>query len=569
MPTITSERRGDSSWRFTISVPTDCLPHYPRRLLRKTVKEPDKLKAHELAYRWAADMAAEFRRIRETGSPIKRTISDAEIDHLTGLMVASMLGADEECRTLGDYADEQLFQRAAGDLELDDQEVRRGLSRGIYGRTKWIALDWLGGHGYEIPEDSEDFRRVLSRFARASAEAIKAKKLRNAGDWIDTPSIPEPPATNPAVAPHSLSGAPLLSQVIAQFMAQQDPDQPMQKKYATTTAAFLECVGDRPVDQLKQMDVENFFETLCKLPPQWAVEKRRKGVSLAQLAEMDWERVIAPKTFKDTYQAALQPFLNFARRRYGDQGFPPHLTARDGIKYLGDRDDGENKQRAMKLDELKRLFAGSEMLAFASDPEQAHCYWLPAIGLYTGARVNEVCQLNPQTDIAEEAGIWFFHFTEETEGDERIRKSLKNNVSRRRVPIHSRLLDLGLLAYVKRMKDAGATLLFPQWPPTRGKASGKAEKWFRQLIIDTGLRDETPKLRLVGFHAFRSTFENRAMNLDVKNAEWLTGHAGAESAVIRGYRGEAELQAKQAVMERISFDVEPPRPIQGRGVASP
>lgn len=201
------------------------------------------------------------------------------------------------------------------------------------------------------------------------------------------------------------------------------------------------------------------------------------------------------------------------------------------------------------------------MRRFAADPEQAHCYWLPMLGLYTGARVNEVCQLHPLEDIIEgEGGVWFFNFTDETETDARVRKSIKNSVSFRRVPIHSRLLELGFLTYLERMRARGAALLFPQWAPTRGKASAAAEKWFCKLIADMGLRDDTPKKRLVGFHTFRHTFENRAMNLDVPNAEWLTGHAGAHSEVLRGYRGEAELRKKQEIMERMRFEVEHPRP---------
>lgn len=67
--------------------------------------------------------------------------------------------------------------------------------------------------------------------------------------------------------------------------------------------------------------------------------------------------------------------------------------------------------------ELRRLFEGEEMRSFAAQPELAHCYWLPLIGLYTGARVNEVCQLNPQIHIRKEEGIWFFERTEKSAGD--------------------------------------------------------------------------------------------------------------------------------------------------------
>ncbi|MEK9802904.1 MAG: site-specific integrase, partial [Curvibacter sp.] len=174
----------------------------------------------------------------------------------------------------------------------------------------------------------------------------------------------------------------------------------------------------------------------------------------------------------------------------------------------GARDKTENNQRAMRQDELVRLFAGPEYRSFATDPSLKHCYWLPLIGLYTGARINEVCQLNPQCDIRQENGVWLFDITEDSDSDGRVKKTLKNASSHRKVPIHSELIRLGFLKHVEKLKEQGSQLLFPDWPPYSGRAAGKAEKWFRQLIQDTNLRDETPGARLVGFHVFRHTLLN-------------------------------------------------------------
>jgi integrase len=214
---------------------------------------------------------------------------------------------------------------------------------------------------------------------------------------------------------------------------------------------------------------------------------------------------------------------------------------------------GGNKQRAFKAEELRRLFAHLEQLA--AKPEDAHLMWLPLVALFTGARVNEICQLNPQTDIGEEEGIAFFHFTASTEGDSRIRKSVKNAASDRRVPIHSALLNGAFMEYVKAMKAVEVKLLFPQWKPGHDKASDSAELWFIGVLKEIGLRDDTPGHRLVGMHAFRSTFLNRAQNLRVEGAEWITGHVGKQSTVVRGYLGELELQHKRDIIEKITFDV--------------
>lgn len=359
----------------------------------------------------------------------------------------------------------------------------------------------------------------------------------------------------PAVA----SSSPKLSEVIDHFLSRQDKLAPMYKKYEPVLSWFLELLGDRPVSALKQADIDGFFKTLCRLPPRWPDEKRKRDLSMAELAALAWPKVISPKTFDASYIGAFRPFLKESRRMFADQGFPFNLTT-DGIRYSGNVDEGENKQRAFSLLELKRLFEGDEMQGYASTPGQEHCYWLPLIGLYTGARVNEICQLNPHADIAEEGGIWFFSINEKDDGDNPlIRKSVKNKSSIRKVPIHPKLLDLGLLSYVDAVKREGGTLLFPKWKPSKSRASANAEKWFRRLLEDMGLRDETPGSRLVGFHSFRHTFLNHALNNEITNAEWITGHVSeGVSAVVRGYQGVVGLEKKLELVRMFAFDVEPP-----------
>lgn len=90
----------------------------------------------------------------------------------------------------------------------------------------------------------------------------------------------------------------------------------------------------------------------------------------------------------------------------------------------------------------------------------------------------------------------------------------------------------------------------------RGKASAEAEKWFRQFLKDTGLRDEKRGGRLVGMHAFRHTLLNRASNANPPiNAESITGHAGEKTAIVRGYEGELSLENKSRILEAIPFGV--------------
>lgn len=223
------------------------------------------------------------------------------------------------------------------------------------------------------------------------------------------------------------------------------------------------------------------------------------------------------------------------------------------------------------MPELQRLFHGDEMKELASDPSRAHQFWLPHVGLYTGARVNEICQINPQIDIRQEldTGIWYFNITEDSEGHAEVDKSVKTAGSKRKVPVHSKLIEIGFLDYVAQLRKDGAVLLFPGFEPKVRRASPEAAEWFRDFMRQINLRDETPGARLVGMHAFRSTLLHWAMLLDVVNVEAITGHAtnvtnlqavqdgqiGKDaSAVVKAYRGELPLFKKQAILERITYD---------------
>ena len=81
------------------------------------------------------------------------------------------------------------------------------------------------------------------------------------------------------------------------------------------------------------------------------------------------------------------------------------------------------------------------------------------MGLYSGARVGELAQLYLR-DFADIHGVKFFRISDDNDG-----QSVKNASSRRLVPIHPDLLELGLWDRVERLRAQGQERLFPdlQW----------------------------------------------------------------------------------------------------------
>lgn len=540
-------------YSFQMRVPVDLLPHYaPKRLIKQSLGTRDLQEAKRLCAQKNAELHAEWRELR---APLKTSISDAEIQHIVEEAIHLRLVTDDELRS--DALDNDMWEWIQTGAEEADQAEKAFLSRGVVEEhTALIIEDWLVSHGYSLLEGSPDHRRFSRAFMRAQARATKALRERDKGEPVDTP--PPPSTTLPAPPKTSTGeGSLMLSGTIQHFLERQDKTAPMYRKYDVGTRLLLLMLGDKPVHELQQVDIERYCRDICRLPAQWSKEATKTGNHPRDLMlKSPTQECIAPGTYENTYRATVGAYLDSSKRSFGGQGFPGYLSV-TAEAYKGCRGESERKQRAFTAKELKRLFEGEELQKSRQSPKTEAHFWFPLVGLLTGARVNEVCQLNPQTDVLQDdTGIWYFSISSEGEADARVDKSIKNKISRRDVPLHATLLEQGFLTYLERVRGEGAQILFPTFKPKNRKASGRAEEWFRKLLREAGLRDETPGKTLTGFHAFRHTIETRAKNLGVGSINDITGHAGPESAVVRGYQGTFELARKKELLDRITFELD-------------
>lgn len=435
--------------------------------------------------------------------------------------------------------------------------------------------------GYVLALRPEEEQRLAIDFLGTVMEGYELLKLRHEGKGLAKPTITavltEHRSTSSSGAKATADDGKTVGDVIDDFLsnyAKKPSGKSMLKKHQVALSLLGEMVGmTLPIAKLRQAHINRYFEEIQRLPSRWPDVCRQNKITVLQLLKDErllGTKGMAPKTFIDGYRASISSFLRAAIRNFQDEGFPTTLTT-EGIEYTGTREEGENAQRAMHLRELKRLFEGPEMREIAHDASRAHQFWLPHIGVFSGARINEVCQINPQVDIHQDepSGIWYMRVTDETPANEYVTKSTKNKVSKRSIPFHPILIELGITDYLNALREAGATLLFPGFSPSKGRASPNAEKWFRELIVELGLRDETPGARLVGYHAFRSTFLNQGQELEVDLTS-ITGHAGVVIAdvvvdsqgvqkkadkTLRKYQGEMSVERKMARLKRLQFEI--------------
>ena len=196
--------------------------------------------------------------------------------------------------------------------------------------------------------------------------------------------------------------------------------------------------------------------------------------------------------------------------------------------------------------QLKRLFGSPTFTLHAY--HNSDDFWLPLVLLYTGARPAEICQLQVG-DVVTDDTIASFDITDEGES-----QSVKTDHSKRRVPIHSKLIALGFLHYVEQRRRQGHTQLF------HCKAVGEFGEWTK------GFEGRFSRsLNKLGFAAgqrptaygFRHAVIDELQRLDTPEhvVADLVGHS-KQGFTYRHYGKQTPVQRLQQVIELLDFSDE-------------
>jgi integrase len=154
--------------------------------------------------------------------------------------------------------------------------------------------------------------------------------------------------------------------------------------------------------------------------------------------------------------------------------------------------------------ELKEIFSKQNYLHYTKVEKDSYFrYWVPLIGVFTGMRSGEICSL--YLDNIREIGgnqrkkRWVIDILEEPN---RPDKKLKNQSSRRIVPIHDTLIELGFIDFIKLLKkDPERKRVFEELIYSEGTYGRSISRFFNNRYLPL-LGIKTDKN---GFHSFRHT----------------------------------------------------------------
>ena len=235
-----------------------------------------------------------------------------------------------------------------------------------------------------------------------------------------------------------------------------------------------------------------------------------------------------------------------------DEDYVERNLAR-GLADPGAGTHSEDDRHPFSIEELQKIFSSPLYSGCIDDqrnyarpgtnrPRRAR-FWVPLISLFHGMRLNEICQLQ-LGQIKTERGIWYFDIRV-SDGGQR----LKTSQSKRRIPLHPKILEIGFLSYLSQLRERGEVQLFPELTlDARGYHSRKLTRWFASFLESCSVRSSRKS-----FHSFRHTWRDAARENRVPDeaAEAVGGWArnGTASRYGSGY----SLEFLEGEMKRIHY----------------
>ncbi|MFG6110248.1 site-specific integrase [Stenotrophomonas nematodicola] len=232
--------------------------------------------------------------------------------------------------------------------------------------------------------------------------------------------------------------------------------------------------------------------------------------------------------------------------------------------------DPNKAERLFDEVDLQRIFAPQTFIPWAM--KAPHRWWVPMIGLFTGARINEVSQLK-LTDIVQESGVWCIRIQKTVDADlshkdrNRSRQSLKGKAAVRTLPIPKPLLDAGFLAFVEDIRACGHPRLFPHLSAGVRRDTGETNTRYSQGVLSqfSSYMKRLGFAKGVGFHTFRHTIATELHHLGVSDEDiaLVTGHSVSKRVPVLHeayfHKKPAQARSKQiAVLEQYRPDVQLP-----------
>ena len=275
---------------------------------------------------------------------------------------------------------------------------------------------------------------------------------------------------------------------------------------------IVDIVGNVELKNITKQSVHDFRANLMKLPAN--MYKKYPGKTIQSILDMsDVEPMSINSVNKHIMR--LNALLGYATK----EGLITVNYAQGMM--LSDKRRADEMRKVYSVDDLKGVISH-----LPREPGRPERFWIPMIAMYSGMRLDEICQLYVE-DVQQVDGIWCFSINDDKD------KKLKNPASKRIVPIHPMLISSGLVQYADYIRESGVPRLWMNLTWRKADGYGNAiGNWYRRFNREHITKDEGKV-----FHSFRHTVTDTLKQAEVSEiviAE-LVGHSTSSSMTMGRY----------------------------------
>ncbi|MGW8159957.1 MAG: site-specific integrase [Desulfoprunum sp.] len=398
---------------------------------------------------------------------------------------------------------------------------------------------------HEEPFQSDDqYLRVCEAVLQMIIQFTRERiKINREARFFPTNSEQKLVVQNDQDVIQSIKGT-LLSKVVEEYcnemMSGGNWTEKTHAEFRSAYDLFVKVVNDRPIAGVGYEESRYFKSTLQKLPSNMSKKILYRDKAIAEILTMKVpaEHLLSISKVNQ-YLSRVSSLFKWAQKQ-GHVSVNPFA----GVK-IKEKESDISKRWPFSGEDLTKLFLSKEYQQGGF--KHPHYYWLPLLGLFTGARIEELCQLYLD-DIYKKDGILVLDINSSHD------KKVKTVSGQRVIPVHSRLIAFGIENYAATLRAKGEKRLFPELKKSRDGYSQGASKWFSRYRKRNGVVD--PKTT---FHSFRHTVVDHLKQKHIAKEliAAIVGHKD-ESITTGLYGKEYQPNTLQPIIEQLVFDVHVP-----------
>lgn len=536
-------RRRGNVWEYRKVVPNDVRGIIGKTEIIRSLQTSDykaALLKHPIVMIEVRNWIAAARRQRpQTKSPTKESITSLSPEEMSCITMVWFYKLEQSSLTLRsslkklppDEKDE-LERNFMHDITaLDQEDLPYDDNMYLTDWAKKETTELLKAHSIQLPQGSAEFKQIKSLVSRGLIENITRtlnllkgegeKKTDVFFDEVDSYK-PLPESVRKGIPSERVTVVQLLEKYCREGRRGKIPRERTIAQYRVQVGRFVEFIGkDQSIESISRDDFINYRDLLRRIPSN--ATKHFPGKTYQEIVDLP-QAIPLPKMSARTISKNIETLSMIFG--YGEKYGLIKSNHAQNIPTLQQTESPQRGRKSFSVEQLQKIFSAPLYTGCVDDRSNyskvgtnvlKHArYWVPLIALFTGMRLNEICQLYVE-DIKDADGFSYIVIrTTRDDGSTAKDKRLKNASAFRSVPIHPELQAMGFLQYVNTIRDKQSERLFPELKYVNDGYSDHFQKWFSRFLHSLGLKSMG---RQICFHTFRHTFRDAT-----RNAGMVTDH---------------------------------------------